>query len=183
MKENTYAEHVSEWLYQGLKVIRFPGGLLLHMQYKLYKPPAGRLGGTSNSFSCKPHFYFLKVLAGSLREGLLSGRFSPWCNWKCLQTLGKAATVWGGTEPWAAAWEISTAERKKRNGPSSALLLPESGESSLMDFFQEHFSGCFRNKVTEEAQGDFTVPALEEKEFPLHLAKCWQFLFWDKWNK
>lgn len=39
-----------------LKVIRFPGGLLLHMQYKLYKPPARQLGGTSNSCSCKPHF-------------------------------------------------------------------------------------------------------------------------------
>lgn len=138
MKENTYAEHVSEWLCQGLKVIRFPRGLLLHMQYKLYEPPASQLGGASNSCSCKPHFYFLKVLAGSLSEGLQSGGFSPWSNWKCLQTLGKAATVRGGTELWAAAWEISTAARKRRNGPSSTLLLPERGESLLIRVFQEH---------------------------------------------
>lgn len=118
------------------------------MQYKLYKPPASQLGGTSNSYSFKPHFYFLKVLAGSLREGLQSGRFSPWSNWKCLQTFGKAATVRGGTGLWAAAWEISAAERKKRNGTSSALLLLETGESSLMHFFQEHFGGCFRSSVT-----------------------------------
>jgi len=40
VKEKTYIEHVSEWLYHGLKVVTFPGGLLLHMQCKLYKPPA-----------------------------------------------------------------------------------------------------------------------------------------------
>lgn len=68
-------------------------GVLLHMQHKLYKPPASQAGGTSDSSSCKHHFYFLKVLAKSLRDGLRSGRFGPWSNGKCSETLSKAAAV------------------------------------------------------------------------------------------
>jgi len=72
-------------------------------------------------------------------------------NWKCFEILVIAATVRGGTGLWAAAWDISTTERQKRNDPSSALLLLKRRESSMMHFFQEQFGGCFRSSVTEEA--------------------------------
>ena len=92
--------------------------------------------------------------------------------------------------PWAKQQQCKEAQgsgpekllpqKEKRGGHYSTLLLPERGERSLMRFFQEQFRGYFKSSVTEEAQGDLTVPAPVEREFPLHLEKYWQFQFRDK---